>query len=90
MSCLFLIIIFPAQSQNSLCNLQFSEALHDFPAARSMLTSSYLHAAFRNDFCTKEMMFKELFLFNNREQLTFFEQKVWKNEKCSLVLHRSK
>lgn len=60
MSCLFLIIIFPAQSQNSLCNLQFSEALHDFPAARSMLTSSYLHAAFRNDFCTKEMMFKEL------------------------------
>ena len=48
------------QAQESIQNLHFTHALHDFPAARSMLRTSYLHAAFRNDFCTKEMMFKEL------------------------------
>jgi len=38
----------------------------------------------------EEIAFKELFLFNIREQRAFFEQKVWKYEKCSLNLQRSK
>ena len=56
----FLSLFFGITAQTIFPQHHYSYGLHDFPAARSMLTSSYLHAAFRNDFCTKEMMFKEL------------------------------
>lgn len=60
MPCLFLTLIFPIQAQVSMQSLQYTLVLQDFPAARCMLHDAYLGTSFRNDFCTKEMMFKEL------------------------------
>lgn len=57
---LILLNSLSGSAQVALQDILYTNVMHEFPAARSMLRSSYLHAAFRNDFCTKEMMFKEL------------------------------
>jgi len=57
---LILLDSLSGSAQVALQDILYTNAMHELPAARSMLRSSYLHAAFRNDFCTKEMMFKEL------------------------------
>lgn len=60
MSCLLLALVFQIQAQVALQPSHFTRVLQAFPAARCLLPSPYLGASFRNDFCTKEMMFKEL------------------------------
>lgn len=57
---LILLNSLSGSAQVALQDILYTNVMHEFPAARSMLRSSYLHAAFRNDFCTKEMMLKEL------------------------------
>lgn len=56
--CLLMTLQFTIQAQNDLQRIQFTGSLMDYPAARCMLPTSYLHISFRNDFCTKEMMSK--------------------------------
>lgn len=60
MPCLFLMLISQIHAQVSMPSLQFTRVLKDFPAARCMLHSPYLSTSIHNDFCIKEMMFKEL------------------------------
>ena len=60
MPCLILLFLTRLQAQVAIQPLHFTRALHDFPAARCMLSAPFLNASFRNNFCTKEMMFKEL------------------------------
>ncbi len=71
MPCLFLLLLAPGQAQNSLSRMSYTYCQDNIPAARCLLPHSFAHASFRNDFCTKEMMYKELeiSLIHNQDAL---------------------
>ncbi|MBR4918136.1 MAG: hypothetical protein IKZ52_02845 [Bacteroidales bacterium] len=47
-------------AQVALQDILYTNAMQGFPAARCMLTTSYAHAGFRNDYGLKEMMFGDV------------------------------
>lgn len=69
-ACLLLLLYAPTESRSQTAISDFSQIhlFRDFAAARATTPKTVLDLAVRNDFCTKELMLKELAFSWNKNQ----------------------